>query len=207
MRFLFLHKILNRPCDHWTKQMLKHLQSLGIGWAKNIQEKLNEYELETDWEKINRKSKALWKKEVEEAVDKRNQKKLVEKCTTVTKDEIKIHTKSKTVKELIQGTRQRTKTLILARHGMLECGTNRKGTIPEKCRNCDVVDDESHRMNVCKTFSHINLTNSLEKCTFSNVYSEDESTLDGIIENLEQVWEFRYGNGRMKRIFKKIKKK
>ena len=151
---------------------------------------------------------------MEEAVDKRNQKKLVEKCTTVTKDEIKIHTKSKTihaklmspdykrqpVKELIQGTRQRTKTLILARHGILECGTNRKGTIPEKCRNCDVVDDESHRMNVCKTFSHINLTNSLEKCTFSNVYSEDESTLDGIIENLEQVWEFRYGNGRMKRI-------
>ena len=47
MRFLFLHKIINRPNDHWTNQMLKHLQSLGIGWAKSIHEKLNEYELET----------------------------------------------------------------------------------------------------------------------------------------------------------------
>ena len=71
MRFLFLHKIINRPNDHWTNQMLKHLQSLGIGWAKSIHEKLNEYELENDWEKISRKSKAEWKKEVQEAKPKK----------------------------------------------------------------------------------------------------------------------------------------
>ena len=58
MRFIFLHKVLARPSDHWTKQMLSHLQSLGIGWAKDIQEKLIEYELETDWEIIGHKPKA-----------------------------------------------------------------------------------------------------------------------------------------------------
>ena len=114
-------------------------------------------------------------KEVKEAVDKQNKKILVEKCTTVTKEGSKIHSKSKTVhaklissdykrqplKELIQGTRQRTKTLILARHGMLECGTNRKGTIPEKCRNCDVVDDESHRLNDCKSYNSHKLSRKM----------------------------------------------
>lgn len=71
MRFIFLHKVSVR-----TKQMLSQLQSFGIDWAKNIQEKLIEYELETDWEIIGRKPKAEWKKKVEEAVDKRNQKNL-----------------------------------------------------------------------------------------------------------------------------------
>ena len=53
MRFIFLHKVSVR-----TKQMLSQLQSFGIDWAKNIQEKLIEYELETDWEIIGRKPKA-----------------------------------------------------------------------------------------------------------------------------------------------------
>ena len=51
-RLIYLHKILTRENDHWTKSMLNHLQSKNIGWAKNIEEKLIEYELETDWEVI-----------------------------------------------------------------------------------------------------------------------------------------------------------
>ena len=50
--------------------MMNHLENLNIGWAKNVQEKLMKYELETNWEVIGRKSKAEWKKEVEGAVDK-----------------------------------------------------------------------------------------------------------------------------------------
>ena len=52
MRFMFLHKILNRNSEHWTKKMLNHLQAQNIGWAKSIQEKLIEYGLETDWDTI-----------------------------------------------------------------------------------------------------------------------------------------------------------
>ena len=82
---------------------------------------------------------------------------------------------------------------------MLECGANLKGTIPEMCRKCKVVDNEYPRINECRNYTQTNLADSLEKCKFSEVYSEDESILDKVIENLERVWEFRYANGRMKK--------
>ena len=207
MRLMYLHKVLNRNNDHWTKQMMNHLKNPNIGWTKNIQEKHTKYEMETNWEIIGRKSKAEWKKEVERAVDKQNNKKLIEDCTSKTKNGIKINTKSKSIheklispeykrqplKEIIHGTKQRTKTLLLARHGMLECGANLKGTIPEMCRKCNVVDNEYHRINECRNYTQTNLADSLEKCKFSEVYSEDESILDKVIENLERVWELKKG--------------
>ena len=52
MRFMYLHKIMNRTSDHWTKRMLTHLQDLNLGWAKNIQAKLVEYELELNWDNM-----------------------------------------------------------------------------------------------------------------------------------------------------------
>ena len=71
MRFMYLHKIMNRTSDHWTKRMLTHLQDLNLGWAKNIQAKLVDYELELNWDNIGWKPKAEWKKTVNEAVDKK----------------------------------------------------------------------------------------------------------------------------------------
>ena len=44
-RFMYLHKILTRENDHWTKKMLRHLETANLGWAKNITEKLEEYHL------------------------------------------------------------------------------------------------------------------------------------------------------------------
>ena len=96
--------------------------------------------------------------------------------------------------------RQRTKTLILARHGMLECGANRKETMSEKCRNCDVVDNETHRLNECTNFNHMNLAHNSEKCTFSDIYSGNELALDKVITNIERVWEFRHANGKVRKL-------
>ena len=44
-RFMYLHKILTRENNHWTKKMLRHLETANLGWAKNITEKLEEYHL------------------------------------------------------------------------------------------------------------------------------------------------------------------
>ena len=44
-RFMLLYKILSRNTDHWTNKMLRHLQTRNLGWAKNIQEKIVEYQL------------------------------------------------------------------------------------------------------------------------------------------------------------------
>ena len=35
---------------------------------------------------------------------------------------------------------------------------------------------------------------------FCDIYSDNPGTVDGIIDEVEKVWETRYANGRMKRI-------
>ena len=51
----------------WTKNMLLHLHSRNIGWAKNMKTKLEVDELESDWEVIKQMPKPqLWKRLVEE---------------------------------------------------------------------------------------------------------------------------------------------
>ena len=75
---------------------------------------------------------------------------------------------------------------------MLECGTDFKGTMPEKCCFCDVADNEHHRLNECTYWQKLNHNNVLNQCNFSNIYSENDTTLTAIIENSEHVWELRY---------------
>ena len=43
MKFMYLHTILRRESDHWTKKMIYHLRDLNLGWSKNIVKKLEEY--------------------------------------------------------------------------------------------------------------------------------------------------------------------
>ena len=210
---MYLHKILNREQEHWTKKMLIHLQSENLEWAKNMEKKLNEYQLEPDWNIIQRKTKGEWKRAVTEAVDKINKEKLIQNCTTTSPENIKVNTKTKNIhkdlqsasytrqplKEILNESKQRTKTLILARHGMLECGTNYKGTMSETCKHCNKYDDENHRLNECTLLTPINRSDNIEKTNFNDIYSSDTVVLGNIIEHLECIWEFRYANGKMKR--------
>ena len=46
--------------------------------------------------------------------------------------------------ELLKCSRQDTKAIIIARYGMLECGKNYKGTLPESCVSCNTTDDKNH---------------------------------------------------------------
>ena len=96
-QFMYLHKILNRESDHWTKKMLVQLKTLELGWAKYMTEKLMEYQLEQDWENIRRKTKAEWRKIVDEAIEENNRKKLIKNCTTKTSNGFKVNTKTKTI--------------------------------------------------------------------------------------------------------------
>ena len=99
-KFIFLHKILQRPNDHWTVKMLNHLKSQELGWAKNMTNKLREYGLEADYGTIKVRTKLQWRKEVEEAVNKRNLEILIDQCTHETPTESKINTKTKYIYDI-----------------------------------------------------------------------------------------------------------
>ena len=54
------------------------------------------------------------------------------------------------MKRIIVHDKQRARTVFMAQNGMLECGMNMNGTIPEKCSECNVPDNEQHRLVECK---------------------------------------------------------
>ena len=99
---------------------------------------------------------------------------------------------------LVQGNKQRTRTVFLAQNGMLECGRNMKGTILETCSECNETDDEQHRLTTCKKWSDLN-NNHGSDVNFNDIYSEDKETLDRIVAKICTVWETRFANGRMKK--------
>ena len=191
--------------------MLYELKSRDIGWPKIVDEKLVEYGLTSDWDEIKKKTPKQWSDEVTRAVEEHNRLKLKENCVSMTETGEKINKKTKHIyerikdkhtrkplAEIIGKNKQRTRTIMLARHGMLECGFNYKGTIPEKCRTCNTIDDENHRLNDCPEWQERNNFREQTKCQFDNIFSDSQSTLDEICTKIENVWELRYAYGRMR---------
>ena len=48
-QMMYLHRILNRNDNHWTKKTLTILNSMKIGWSENIRKILVSYELPTEY--------------------------------------------------------------------------------------------------------------------------------------------------------------
>ena len=210
---MLLFKILQRSEDHWTKKMLFHLKTHNTGWAKSIQTKLGQYELKQDWEKIKECNKSRWKHLVNTAVRAKNKQKLLESCVQQGPDGEKIKTKTSYIyreinndtinteplPEIVSSSKVNTKTIILARCGMLECGKNFKGSIPEICRECGEWDDESHRLNRCSMWKHLNFSETEKKIDFGRIYSNDVNVLIPVIRNIQRVWELHFGNGSIRK--------
>ena len=80
---------------------------------------------------------------------------------------------------------------------MLDCGQNLRGTKPEICNQCNVIDDENHRLNHCIKFRDINLCDSKTKEDFHKIFSDDIETLREIIPNIQKVWNTKTAHGSM----------
>ena len=209
-KFLYLHKLLTGDQGRWKSKMTHTMAAKNIGWVTNMNEKLSEYELETDWSVIKQKTVIEWRNSVSKAVLKKNGKKLMESCQSYSDGSYKVHTKTKHIhkmlseeeykaeprRQIIVGTKQRTRTIFLAQNGMLQCGKNMKGTIPEICPNCVVPDNENHRLNACPRWTDANHSDFVE---FNDIYSEDNNKVNQVINKVENVWEVKYANGRMKK--------
>ena len=210
-RLIYLHKILKRRDTNWTNMMLQILTTLKIGWAKTIIQSLNDLNLPTDFQKIRCYSVNQWKIMVEQQIEIKNTQLLLEKCYK--KENGVKQRKTKTAHIIDQITkedytrglrneykacnRQETKTIMIARFRMLECGANFKGTMNEMCRQCKTIDDENHRLNYCKVYRSINLYDRTPKIAFEDVYSSDVQTMKQMIPHIERVWNIRNANGKM----------
>ena len=210
-QLLYLWKVLNRDQHHWTKIVLTEVISRNVGWGKAIHETLTTHNLPTHLETIKTHSKGEWTNLVKKAIEKRNTERLLQDChkkgdevnvrktkTASIVDKIKDPSYQRTpLKEFLKCTKLETKTILLGRHGMLECGNNFKGTQSVKCTVCDMNDDEVHRLNYCAKFQTTNYHNSDTKIDFDQIFSDDIGTLRTIIPRISQVWNVRNANGTM----------
>ena len=210
-RFIYLHRILNRSSQHWTRQTLDILDSMDIGWAKSVKEALLEYDLPTNFMTIKTISLRQWIKIVKQKVETKNLKRLKDDCHKTQNgfqvpkrktEHILKHLshdryQRKPNDEILLCTKQETKTLIIARFGMLECGYNFKAGMSEECNQCNVLDNEDHRLNYCVKFKGFNYCNSSEKVNFEDIYSNDMPTLRKTIPLIERVWNTKCAHGTM----------
>ena len=144
------------------EKTLESLKAKNIGWYKNIISILNSYSLTSDFHTIKTKPFNDWKDQLKKATEKQHLEQLKPDCTKTIDNITTTKTKTRTIyenitqnyerrprPELLKATKSKTKTIILARYGMLECGQNFSGTQNKQCDNCKCIDDESHRLNYC----------------------------------------------------------
>ena len=79
-RLIYLHRILKRHDQHWTKKAFYELERLNLGWCKNIKETLRVYDLPTDLDTIKAMTKRKWTKLVSEKVEVKNTQRLLDDC-------------------------------------------------------------------------------------------------------------------------------
>ena len=208
-RLMYLHRLLNMRDTSWTKKTLFILERLNIGWTKSIKETLKDLDLPIDFSTIKTATTCQWKRVVDAKIEIKNKSRLLNDChkpdnnlrTRKTKtahivDNIEDATYLRgPISELSSCNKQETKTLIIARFGMLECGKNFKGTIRENCTKCEIFDDENHRLNHCPMYSSVNLFDSQLKANFNDVFSSDMNTVKSIIKHIEKVWDVTNAHG------------
>ena len=145
------------------------------------------------------------------SIEKNHKERLYEECHDTANGITKEKTKSASIIKLLTGsgykrepqpvilktTKHETKTIIIARYGMLQCGKNYRGTIKEICDRCHCIDDENHRLNYCIKWRERNYYDETEKIDFDLVFSNDVEVLRPIMQGIEKLWNTRNAHGTM----------
>ena len=210
-QFLYIYRVLQRPSSHWTKKMLLVLEELNIGWAANIKTLLLDYQLPTNFDEIKNIPHPVWTNMVKKSIESKHIARLKTECYKTTNGNKVMKTKTATIipeinketyvrhpqSSIIRTTKRQTRTIIMARYGLLECGKNFKGTHPEICDQCACLDDEDHRINYCIKWRSLNMYDSLDKIMYDDVYSDDVSRINKVTYCIEKVWNTNTAQGTM----------
>ena len=203
-QLIYLHKLLQKPENHWTRTTLNSLRRHNIGWAKQINGNLEEWELESNWELIRTKSANEWKRRVYEAAERKNKQKILEECYKKVRGESSIKTKTKSLIAILEDedfTRKPqpfitksnkliARAYIMGRYGMLQCAANfSNGYGGKNCKRCQVIDDEQHRINHCPEWKNINLVDTNECIDFSLIYDDDDDISMRVVKQVIAMWD------------------
>ena len=180
-----------------------------IGWANQIDKKLEEYDISYSWSEIKNMKFSQWKRLVTMSTEKKNKKKLIDMCYNgkiekqKTKRILDVLNRKDYVRgprmDILKKSRYRSRIQIMSLFGMLDCAKNYKyGNGGELCSVCNTTDDENHRINFCTKFAGTNLCNSLVKFDFRSIFSMNNETVDRAIDVVGSLWDLRNGKNEMR---------
>ena len=212
-QLIYLQSLLQKANDYWAKDKLLTLKEDGTGWVKPIIKTLEQWGLEQDWGVIASKPKAVWKREVEQAAENQNTNRLTEECQTRSRGTSRVKTKTKTIAEKLGDSDYKrvplpmilklpsiqTRALIMGRYGMLDCKSNYAMKYGGKmCLDCDMLDDEAHRINDCVKYRGVNRCDGGAKIDFEMIYSDVMSDAMTVVDAILTVWDLEYGKNSIK---------
>lgn len=192
------------------------LKAHNIGWAKQIEELLETWGLEQNWNEIKQKPFPVWKSEVKVATELKNKDRIKEECEKTHRGESK--TKTKTIHALNSinsdnyirkpdhyidnnSSILHTRALIMGRFGMLTCANNfSHGHGSKLCDSCNVTDDETHRINYCKKWHKINLYDNHSKIDFNDIYLDDFEKCAAVVNIVLKMWDLENGKNAMRNV-------
>ena len=167
---------------------MKIVLDLDIGWGKQIKTVCEKFEILLNIEEIVTCSTGRWKSGVVQKAEEYNRKKMHDMCVLV-KDGIEsVKRKTEyvlenisndtarniTSRKIIHLTRLQARALVMGQSGMLECANNFKtGCGGNVCMECGVIDNEYHRINLCKVWQKSNFYNDIEKINFMDIFDEN----------------------------------
>ena len=150
-QLIFLQRILKKEMSKWGRTTLLRLKEHDYGWAKQINNTLTNWNLETDWHVIQEMSVGEWKRRVDAAAEEQNLCRLKKECLSKNRNETKQKTKTKYLEEVLNDKNYKrepsplihqnqklitTRALIMGRAGMLQCANN--FFTKYKTKNCNI---------------------------------------------------------------------
>ena len=101
-----------------------------------------------------------WIYNVKKGIESKHKERLLDDCHKMVDGEKIQKTKTSTIADNITDeyirkplneiknlSKNETRTLMMARYGMLQCGKNYGGSMQSICSDCNCLDDENHRLN------------------------------------------------------------
>ena len=213
-QLLYLQKVLHKEDYKWAKKFLLLLNDQDYGWAKQINNTITQWNLETDWEIIQKLTVGEWRRLVFQAAEEQNLKRLKEECLSKNRNETKQKTKRKYLEAVLNNPGYKrtpspliwenqkiiaTRALIMGRAGMLQCANNFSTKFKtETCADCGVADDESHRINDCVRWDMINMKGAESKINFNDIYTDDTEKCQTVLRQIIKMWDLVHGKNEMR---------
>ena len=138
-----LHKLFNRLSTYWTIKTFNTLEEMEIGWAKNIKIVLNYYGLTTNFQEIKAMHRPESSRKVMASIETKHHERLRDQCFKIVDGKLEPKTKTSSIipvistdkykrqaqTTILKTSKQETRTIMIARYGLLECGKNFKGNM------------------------------------------------------------------------------